>query len=215
VLPSRPPAIEPTAVTGARALVRALREDAASADDWRQTVDGARPVTVATWRALPAAEQRRAIRHASRHWEVRRHRMAPQVAAVVAALRETGRLALVRGRVRGVDAADGGLALHVRSAGSERRIVADAVIACVGPSADPLVDPLLSSGIEHGTLARHPLGLGLAIDAAGRAQQPDGPCHEHVWTMGSLRKGAEWESTAVPELRVHARDVAAAILGRT
>ena len=102
--------------------------------------------------------------------------------------------------------------MTLRSAGSERRVPADVVIVCVGPSADPLHDRLLSSAIADGVLVRHPLGLGLAVDAVGRAVRPDGTGHDHIWASGSLRKGAEWESTAVPELRVHARDIAAALL---
>jgi uncharacterized NAD(P)/FAD-binding protein YdhS len=90
-------------------------------------------------------------------------------------------------------------------------VPADAVIACVGPSADPLHDPFLATALRDGVLARHPLGLGLDVDAAGRARRPDGTVHEHLWTMGSLRKGADWECTAVPELRRHAHDIAGAI----
>ena len=54
-------------------------------------------------------------------------------------------------------------------------------------------------------------GLGLDVDETGRARRPDGTVHAHVWTVGSLRKGAEWESTAVPELRLHAAAIAAAL----
>lgn len=212
VLPGHPSPIDPDAVAGARDLVRALRRDAATADDWRQTIDAVRPVTVATWRALPDAERRRALRHAFRHWEVRRHRMAPQVARAIDALRADGRLTVLRGRVRGVGAADRGLAIRVRSAGAEAMVTADAVIACVGPSADPLHDPLLASAIGDGVLVRHPLGLGVAVDDTGRALAPDGHVHPQVWTVGSLRRGAEWESTAVPELRRHAAEVATALV---
>jgi uncharacterized NAD(P)/FAD-binding protein YdhS len=213
VLAPRPPAIDPARLTGARGLVRALRADAAAADDWRQSVDGVRPVTVQAWQALSVVERRRALRHAFRRWEVRRHRMAPEVAAVMERQREAGRLATVRGRVRSVDVLGGGLGIIVET-GRDRRVVpVDVVIACVGPSADPMHDPLLARAVGEGVLVRHPLGLGLDVDAAGRACRPDGTVHEHIWTVGSLRKGAEWESTAVPELRLHARDIAAAIGG--
>jgi uncharacterized NAD(P)/FAD-binding protein YdhS len=211
VLPARPPAIDPARASSARGLVRALRVDAAAADDWRQAVDGVRPVTVATWQALPMDERRRALRHVFRRWEVRRHRMAPGVAAALDGWRDEGRLRIVRGRVRAVEPETDRLAVAVDTDGP--RLTVDAVIACVGPSADPLHDPLLASALAAGVVARHPLGLGLDVDAAGRARRLDGSVHEHLWTVGSLRKGAEWESTAVPELRLHARDVAEAISG--
>ncbi|MFN8518955.1 MAG: FAD/NAD(P)-binding protein [Chloroflexota bacterium] len=211
VLPMRTAAFEPSATIGARALVRALRADAELADDWRQTVDGVRPVTVATWQALPMSERRRALRHAFRQWEVRRHRMAPEVAAVLTAERAAGRLALVRGRVRGVDDVGGQLAVRIETGGSGATVAADVVIACVGPSADPRHDPLLAGMLSDGAIARHPLGLGLDVDDLGRARRPDGASLAHVWTVGSLRRGAEWESTAVPELRVHAAAIAEAL----
>ena len=137
--------------------------------------------------------------------------MAPDVAAVVEAWRADDRLRVVRGRVVAVDAADGGLAMTIDTAGSRTVARVDIVVACVGPSADPLHDPLLRDAIRDGVLTRHPLGLGLDVDEVGRARRPDGTVHEHVWTVGSLRKGAEWESTAVPELRLHAAAIAAAL----
>lgn len=211
VLPPRAAAIDATQVAGVRGLVRALREDAASADDWRQTIDGVRPVTVAAWRALTVEDRRRALRHGFRHWEVRRHRMAPQVARTLDAKRTEGRLTMVRGRVVGVASGDSGLVVRTRSHDVERTMSADVVVACVAPSADPLHDPLLLDAIERGVLARHPLGLGLDVDDSGRARRPDGTVHSHVWTVGSLRKGAEWESTAVPELRLHAAAIGDAV----
>ncbi len=113
VLPTRAAAVDPGAVIGARALVRALRQDAATAGDWRQTIDAVRPLTVAVWRALPVVEQRRALRHAFRQWEVRRSRMAPQVARAFAALRAAGQLSVLRGRVQGT--LEGGAGHPVRS----------------------------------------------------------------------------------------------------
>jgi uncharacterized NAD(P)/FAD-binding protein YdhS len=212
VLNGRRAAFEPGTAWTAHGLVRALRDDASHADDWRQTVDAVRPVTVAIWRGLPVPEQRRAMRHAFRRWEVRRHRMAPDVAALVDRWRSDGRLRVVRGRVLAVDDAGDGLVMSVGSAGSIVDLSMDAVIACVGPSADPLHDPLLRDAIRGGLVVRHQLGLGLDVDELGRARRPDGTVHPHLWTVGSLRKGAEWEATAVPELRMHARDIAAALI---
>lgn len=215
VLPPHGSPVDPATATSARALVRALRWDAASADDWRQAIDAVRPVTVATWRALPEAERRRALRHAFRHWEVRRHRMAPEVARTIEGLLAGGRLSRVKGRARGVERADGALAVALRSAEGGTVLPADVVIACVGPSADPLHDPLLATLVEDRVLVRHPLGLGVTVDEAGRALGPSGTPVPGLWTVGSLRKGAEWECTAVPELRRHAADIAAAIVPDT
>ncbi len=213
-LPALPPFVE--AGTPAAASVRhalaAARQAARDAADWRQVIDGARGQTVPVWRGLPEREQRRFLRHLARRWDVRRHRMAPHVGAVVTELRTHGTLTMERGRVGDLAAVDGRIRVGIDRAGERRERLVDAVVMCVGPSADPRHDPLLATLLASGVATRHRLGLGLELDAAGGVLAPDGSLQTGLWAMGSLRKGAEWESTAVPELRLQARDIAAAIV---
>ena len=216
-LPPRPPAVRAgdAAAQTARGLVRALRADAALADDWRQTVDSIRPATVELWRGLAPREQRRAMRHAARLWEIHRHRMAPQVAAEMRELRSKGRLTSERGRIARVEPLAAGLRAVLTSRGVRSTRDVDALIACVGPSPDPARDPLLAGLIETGIAARHPLNLGLDVEPDGRVRTADGNAWSTVWAVGPLRKGANWEAIAVPELRLHARDLAISLLGPT
>jgi uncharacterized NAD(P)/FAD-binding protein YdhS len=80
------------------------------------------------------------------------------------------------------------------------------VVNCAGPgrlpgAAGPLIGGLLAAG-----LARvGPHGLGLDIDAAGRLVGAGGLAHDRLWVVGALRRGAQWETTAVPEIRAQAR----------
>ena len=214
-LPPRPAAVRvgDAAARTALGLVRALRADAALADDWRQSVDSIRPVTVDLWRGLPPREQRRAMRHAARLWEIHRHRMAPQVAAEIAELRTKGQLTSQRGRVARVEPLGSGLRATLTSQGKHSTRDVDALIACVGPSPDPAKDPLLARLIETGIAARHPLHLGLDVEPDGRVRTADGNAWSTVWAVGPLRKGADWEAIAVPELRLHARHLAISLLG--
>ena len=211
---ARPPAINAGYATArtARGLVRAMRADAQSADDWRESVDSIRPVTTDLWRGLPREEQQRALRHAARLWEVSRHRMAPQVAGALEKLRHTGRLTAERGRV--VDIEPIGTVLRVTSvhAGMPSIREVDAVISCVGPTADPNKHPLLAGLIGAGNASRHPLGMGLDVETDGRVRRTDGSAWKTFWTVGPLRKGADWESTAIPEIRRQASDLAASLL---
>jgi uncharacterized NAD(P)/FAD-binding protein YdhS len=90
------------------------------------------------------------------------------------------------------------------------------VVNCTGPQsdvrrvADPLVDDLLGSG----TAVPGPLGWGLhtrdgrLADAAGSATAP-------LWTLGAMRRGELWETTAVPEIRAQAAAIASALARRT
>jgi len=212
-LPTVPPFVTSgdRAARSVRAALAAARDATNAAGDWRQVVDGIRPQTVALWRALPAEEQRRFLRHVSRRWDVRRHRMAPRIALAVRQLQERGQLSVERGRLARLEVAGDQIRVFVTHAGNERVTDTDAVVMCIGPTTDPRRDPFLAGLLRAGVTTRHPLGMGLVVDIDGRLVAPNGVVQQGLWAMGSLRKGAEWESTAVPELRSQARDIASSI----
>jgi uncharacterized NAD(P)/FAD-binding protein YdhS len=207
--PPSAPALDDCATL--RDVVRAVRASAAEAGDWRAVVDGLRPYLDELWLAFTPAEQDAFLRHLARPWECHRHRMAPSVAVRVAELRAAGALLVRSGGVRSVTtAADGGLLADV--GGVPQRFAA--VVDCSGPgrlpeSAGPLVRALLDAG-----LARvGPHGLGLDIDAAGHVIAADGAVQPRLWLVGPLRRGARWETTAVPEIRAQARRLALDLAG--
>ncbi len=189
-----------------RDVIRAVRAAAGESGDWRAVVDGMRPHLDRLWGALTSAEQEAFLRHLARPWECHRHRMPPAVADRIAALRRDGRFVVRAGGVREVRA--DGARLVVTSADGTASY--GAVINCAGPgrlpgSADPLTARLLGVG-----LARvGPHGLGLDVDPAGRLVAADGLPHERLWLVGPLRRGALWETTAMPEIRAQAVRLAA------
>ncbi|GAA3339187.1 FAD/NAD(P)-binding protein [Amorphoplanes nipponensis] len=173
-----------------RDVVRAVRAAAGEAGDWRPVVDGLRPLLDQLWTALTPGEQESFLRHLARPWECHRHRMAPVVAARVAQLRRAGRLEIRAGGV----AAWPGLADFA------------AVVNCAGPGRLPGAAGPLAGGLLAAGLARvGPHGLGLDVDDAGRLVGAGGRAHDRLWVIGALRRGAQWETTAVPELRAQAR----------
>jgi len=190
-----------------RDVVRAVRASAGEAGDWRAVVDGLRPYLDQLWVALTPAEQEAFLRHLARPWECHRHRMAPAVGRQIAALRAEGGLLIRSGGVRAITAAPQG-GLHVDFGDGERQWFA-AVVNCAGPgklpgSANPLVATLLEAG-----LARvGPHDLGLDIDPAGRLIAAGGAAQAGLWLVGPLRRGARWETTAVPEIRAQAHRLA-------
>jgi uncharacterized NAD(P)/FAD-binding protein YdhS len=176
--------------------------------DWRDAIDGLRPVVPQLWRRLPAAERRRFLGERSRSWELRRHRMAPEVAAAVEALRAAGRLTVLAGRVEGAEARPDGL--HVRLAEPRRTLRAERVITCTGPGADVTgtPDPLLSGLLSAGHASADALGLGIRATPRGVLLDATGRADERLRVLGPLRRGELWESTAVGELRAQAASVA-------
>lgn len=197
------------------------RADAAAAEgvDWRSVFDGVRPHAQAIWQALPLAEQRRFIRHACAHYDVRRHRMAPSVAAELERLIGAGRLKLVAGKVKSVrslaDRTKGAeVIICARGAHSDTAMAADIIIECTGVNLDVrsstnrLLRNLIAQGL--GRPNRHGQGLDVAascaiIDAQGRAAP-------NLYAIGPLTRGQFWEATGIPEIRRQSTELARVIL---
>lgn len=180
--------------------------------DWRNVVDGLRPQTQSVWQRLGLEERRRFLTTYARDWEVRRHRMAPEVADRIRGYRRDGRLTLVGGGVGAVDTV-GGLAELVLP-DLRDRVLADAVVNCTGP--DPDIshsdDPLLRALQRRGLVAPDPLRLGLDATPEGAVLGADGLVVPGLYAVGPPRKGILWESTAIPEIRTQAAEVARAVL---
>lgn len=198
-----------------RALLRDYRRRQAEAEargvTWRAAFDGLRPHHVAIWRALSAADRRRFLRHLRHRWNVSRHRMPASSAEVVHRLRKEGRLRLHAGKVERVEAGNGILSVDIRRAAGERETVrASHVINCCGQDAgcDQAASPFLRGLLDAGWVAQDPLHLGLETDAAGALLGRSGMPSPGLYAVGAMRRAAEWEATAVPELRVQAFELA-------
>jgi uncharacterized NAD(P)/FAD-binding protein YdhS len=198
--------------TTLRDVVRAVRAEAARAGDWRAVVDGLRPYLDELWVAFTPDEQDAFLRHLARPWECHRHRMAPSVGARIAELRAEGRLEVRAGGVRSMSAPPAGGLLVELEAGVQWF---GAVVNCAGPgrlpeAAGSFVGRLLAAGSAR----VGPHGLGLDIDGQGRLIGADGRSRDGLWLIGPLRRGARWETTAVPEIRAQARLLARSIGAR-
>jgi uncharacterized NAD(P)/FAD-binding protein YdhS len=172
---------------------------------WRAAVDGLRPHSIALWRGLSAAEKSRFLRHLRPWWDVHRHRIAPGVAARIAAMRASGRLEVLAGRIAAVEGET--VTIARRGGGALRRRFA-AVINCTGPEGDirRVADPLIRQLLASGRARPDALNLGLEVDAASRvAGRGPSPV---LYAVGPLSKGAFWEIVAVPDIRGQVRAVA-------
>jgi uncharacterized NAD(P)/FAD-binding protein YdhS len=209
--PPRKPALDDCA--GLREVIRVVREAAGEAGDWRAIVDGLRPDLDRLWGALTPAEQDAFLRHLARPWECHRHRMAPAVASRVAWLRTRGLLRIRAGGLRTVTPAeDGGLVAGLASG----PLAVGGIVNCAGPGLLPAAGgPLITRLLTDGVARVGPHGLGLDIDHFGRLVGAGARTQEGVWVLGPLRRGARWETTAVPEIRDQARRLAHDIAAQT
>ncbi len=211
MLPAVPVGPRPTRLRG---LLRTFRE-VAEREDFRAVLDTFRPEIGALWRGLSHPEQRRFLRHLRPWFDVVRHRLPPEVGAFIGSLEAEGRLVRHAGRVVSIAEEDGRVALRYRPRGARTLAVlaVDVAVPTTGPAMDvrALDDPLVRSLLESGQARPGPHGLGFATAADGAVL---GPLRDRLWTLGGLRRGDLWESTAIPEIRVQAREVAEALAGR-
>ena len=184
---------------GLRSLVHAvglqIRAATAAGRDWRGVVDGIRPQIGDLWEGLSYEDRDRFVRHLARRWEVHRHRMAPAAADRVDAMRASGQLVVRSGLPE--------------LAGFTR------IVNCTGPQSvaapgwNALVDRLLADGQAR----PDPLRLGFDLDREGALVDATGTASPRVYAIGAARRGTRWEAAAIPEIRRHASDLAAHLLG--
>lgn len=202
-----------------RSILGALRHQSqclGEGGDWRAVMEALRPVTASLWRGLPEPERRRFLRHLRAFWDVHRHRMAPAVSDTLEQLQRAGVLRIHAARVRGFQLSDEGWVLaRVRPRGVSREATfrVQHVINCTGPDASiGRGHPLLRGLLESGLARSDALGLGLATDAEGALLDARGRASPVLFTLGPLRRGDLWETTAVPEIRGQALSLARRLL---
>lgn len=189
----------------------AVREEAAGRS-WQGVLDALRPHVQSLWTSLDAAGQRRFLRHLVRHWDVHRHRIAPEVSRALEQASTSGRLQRLAGHLVAIEPGPP-LEIRWRPRGGTRvsRLSAGVVVNALG--VDRRIDRgpgLLAALCARGLLRPGPHGLGAATRGEGVVLGASGDPVPGLWTLGALRAGDLWESIAMPELRGQALQVAAA-----
>jgi uncharacterized NAD(P)/FAD-binding protein YdhS len=210
-------------VTGnVRNILRLIRAEVTKAKsqngDWRAAIDSIRPYAQSIWQSLPIQERGRFLRHLRSFWDVSRHRVAPQIGRFLETEMAEGRLEVHAGRVtryeEEIDTAK--VSYHRRKDGQLRTLFTDYVVNCTGPDADcrRVNSPLLKDLLNQELVRPDDLFLGLDTAENGALLNTRGVASDFLYALGPLRKGNLWESTAVPEIRVQAHELAAQLLSQ-
>ena len=214
VLPTTPPVPPPPGITRVhdlgelRAAVRAhVERTVAETGDWRAAIDGLRPVTAQLWRGLAEDDRRTFLTEDARAWDVRRHRMPPVTARRLADIDDAGRWLRHTGTVASATPTDDGVRV-VLTDGTELTVAA--VVNCTGPVGTPAKDPLLAALTRTGLVRPGPSGMGIDTADDGRVLGVLPPTIP-FYAIGTLRRGNLWETTAMPEIREQAYDVARSV----
>ncbi|MFJ5104785.1 FAD/NAD(P)-binding protein [Streptomyces sp. NPDC088554] len=194
-----------------RAVLRHIARSRRLHGDWRTGMDGLRSLTSTLWQQLPVPDRSRFLAEDLRLWDVHRHRMAPATAAALDAALDAGSVTISTDEISEAVALPDGLRIRLASG---RSLDVGAVVNCAGPPAAPAEadDPLLQGLLGSGTGRQDAVGVGLDTREDGRLCTSRREGLPRIWTLGALRRGTLLESTAIPEIRQQAEDVARSVL---
>jgi uncharacterized NAD(P)/FAD-binding protein YdhS len=188
--------------------LRDFRREAAAAPDWRAAFDALRSAAQDLWTGLSDTERDRFLRHLRPWWEVHRHRLAPAMATRLESWL-AGRLEVAAGRLVALDACANGASATWRRRGEETvdRGGFRYVINCTGPEGDPgqSDQPLVRQLLRDGLVRADRFSLGLDVTLDNQLIDAAGEPHERFFAIGPAARGALWEVTAAPDIRVQAR----------
>ena len=189
-----------------KSIRKAINEAEIEGNDLRQVIDGLRPHTISLFAKLSVYDKRRFFTYLSGFWNRVRHRAPIEVAKLVSNLKERGLFTIQKGRI--VQASQNYVKLT-----SGQIIKGDYVFYAGGPLANPFKSkhPLWSELRKEGWIQTHYSGIGLQVvnkfQLVGKSNEPV----EGAFAMGNLLRGELLECTAIPELKIHAKEVAALI----
>ncbi|HTJ90448.1 MAG TPA: FAD/NAD(P)-binding protein [Acidocella sp.] len=200
----------------ARGLLEQVRARVAQARgdglDWHPVFDALRVEAQAIWTHLPHEERLRLLRHLRPYWETHRHRVAPQLDAVLERQAAAGSLVVQAASIVAARRQNSGLVITLRPRGQTTSIEAvfDAVVVTTGsaPASFTRCEPLIADRVRAGWLAPDPMALGLACDHLGRALDASGAPQPDLLVAGPLARGTFGELTAVAEIARQAVDLA-------
>ena len=198
-----------------KAVRRHIKNAEANGSDWRAVIDSLRPATQSLWLQLPIAEKRYFMQHLSRYWDVARHRMPPEAAVILDEMQAGGKLITLKGRLKDITYNDEGkFEIVYTILGVEQRVSADALVNCIGShnNYSKLDSLFVRSLIARGHIRNDELSLGIEASPDGRILNKHGEHSSVVFTLGTALKGILWESTAIPEIRSQARQLALNLL---
>jgi uncharacterized NAD(P)/FAD-binding protein YdhS len=189
----------------------------AAGGDWRDGMASLRASTPRLWQRLSVRDRRQFLRHLLPFWDTHRHRFAAGIHLRLQSLLADGQVTLHAGRLDEVARREDGqlqVRWRPRGGGAQASVVVGRVVNCTGPTANlaRAQDPLHASLRDAGILSADPLGQGLLVDACLQLVDASGIPVEGLYYVGPMLKAQRWEAVAIPELRVHARDVARRIL---
>ncbi|CAI8885788.1 FAD/NAD(P)-binding protein [Pseudomonas serboccidentalis] len=205
-----------------RQLLRELRKHCRDAIalgiDWQAPLDTVRAHIGRLWSQATDVQRRQFVRHVRPWWESHHHRSPPLSAALVERLHSEGRLRIQAASFKGLEPATGdGVSIRIRRRGEAQTCVVQgaALINSSGIEYDwrRVARPLPQQLLARGLVRPGPLALGIAAAVDGAVLDAQGQAGSRLFAMGPPLRGMWWESTAVTDVALQAKALAARLVG--
>jgi uncharacterized NAD(P)/FAD-binding protein YdhS len=168
------------------------------------------------WIDFSQTDKRTFLKRISPMWNAWRHRTPADMYKKISNLIDAGRLTPITGRLASFAERDDYVEVRIlnKKANKEISIDVERVINCTGSQIDVrLPDSLLNNMYKGGIIDHDPLHISLNADAqSGAVIDADGNTSTQIYTLGNNVKGILWETTAVPEIRTQAENIATGLI---
>ena len=171
-------------------------------------IDAMRPHLQFIWLHFSLDEKKQFLRHLRHKWGVARHRAPAQSMAVFHQLQSSGKLLLIKGRVTELKTNTDGFEIFYSGAKADQQAIeTNLIINCTGPESDysKIQNQIVQNLMKNELIA--PDSIHYGVNSA-----KNGEIAPNLYTLGPPLKGVLWESTAVPEIRLQAKELASKII---
>jgi uncharacterized NAD(P)/FAD-binding protein YdhS len=182
---------------------------------WIELIDSLRPFTSKLWQSISLSEKHRFLRHFKHIWETHRHRVPIESLSKITQLKELGRLTIIKAKVLSTTKINNRVQITLRKRGEENLTTLNFDIGynCISLTSDlrKCNSEILSNLLSKGIASYDKMYLGLKTTPSGNLIDKDGNVVDSIYTLGTLRRGELWESTAAKEIRLQALQIATSI----
>lgn len=177
---------------------------------WTAVMDGIRPHTQNIWRRWSWDEKKYFMRRLRQIWEVVRHRIPAQSSTILSEMIAAGQLHIGKAKINSAKLHANGIEVFWNDDNGTHSGVFQKVINCTGPESNyrKVKLPILADLVEQGLVVNDPIGLGILCTEEGNILDKDNQPVNGLWCMGPMRKAVLWETTAIRELRLQAKELA-------
>jgi uncharacterized NAD(P)/FAD-binding protein YdhS len=200
-----------------RELRRQCRDAIAQGIDWQAPLDTVRVHIARLWSQATDVQRRQFVRHVRPWWESHHHRSPPLSAELLQRLHSQGRLRIHAASFKGLEPdSNAAVSIRIRRRGEYEACVVQgaALINSSGIEYDwrRVARPLPQQLLARGLVQPGPLALGIAATAEGAVLDANGVPAERLFAMGPPLRGMWWESTAVTDVALQAKALAARLV---